>query len=175
MSLEQLVKIGVLGKARGLKGELFINSLFPDWNRLKANTKIYLSKNLDDSTQPALLEYCHWKGSRPVIKLQECKDRTKAEMLTGMSLWTEVAELSDANSEDPSYSDLIGFDVYDGVFQLGKTIAFDLNSPQVLLKVETPRLSILEIPFVKPLIKEVQKQQKRILMELPPGLLELNQ
>lgn len=99
-------------------------------------------------------------------------DRTAAEALRGTRLL--VADGADAD-EDEGWreEDLLGFEVVlvDGS-PLGTVSALHVRPVQDLLEVRTAGGEVL-VPFVEELVPEVDEDARRIVVDPPPGLLEL--
>ena len=100
-------------------------------------------------------------------------DRTAAEALRGTRLL--VAEQDEADDEGWREEDLLGFEVVlpDGS-RVGTVSALHVRPVQDLLEVRTDHGQVL-VPFVEELVPEVDEEQRRVVVDPPPGLLELGE
>jgi 16S rRNA processing protein RimM len=100
-------------------------------------------------------------------------DRTAAEALRGTRLL--VAEEDEDDDEGWREEDLLGFAVElpDGTL-VGTVAALHVRPVQDLLEVRTDHGQVL-VPFVEELVPEVDEQERRVVVDPPPGLLELGQ
>ncbi|MFX0537728.1 ribosome maturation factor RimM [Ornithinimicrobium sp. Y1847] len=99
-------------------------------------------------------------------------DRNAAEALRGTRLLVAEAEEPD-DDEGWREEDLLGFAVVlpDGS-AVGTIAALHLRDVQDLLEVQTPGGPVL-VPFVDDLVPEIDEDARRIVIDPPPGLLEL--
>ncbi len=101
-------------------------------------------------------------------------DRTAAEALRGTRLL--VADDGTEGDDDGwREEDLLGFEVVlpDGS-PVGTVSGLHLRPVQDLLEVRTARGEVL-VPFVEELVPEVDEEQRRVVVDPPPGLLELGE
>ena len=96
-----------------------------------------------------------------------------AETLRGTRLLVDDEQADEDEEEGWREEDLLGFDVVlvDGT-PLGSVSALHLRPVQDLLAVRTPRGEVL-VPFVEELVPEVDEDARRIVVDPPPGLVEL--
>ncbi len=101
-------------------------------------------------------------------------DRTAAEALRGTRLL--VGDDEDAGDDEAwREEELLGLAVVlpDGT-PLGTVTALHLRPAQDLLEVDTGRGTVL-VPFVEELVPEVDEENGRVVVDPPPGLLELGE
>lgn len=104
-------------------------------------------------------------------------DRTAAESLRGTRLL--VDDEAGVSDEDPDEGwreeDLLGFSVVltDGR-RVGEVIALHVRPVQDLLEVRTPAGTSL-VPFVEEIVPEVDEESRTVVLDPPPGLLELGE
>jgi 16S rRNA processing protein RimM len=111
-------------------------------------------------------------GESLVLKFRGIDTRTEAETLQGWYLCIEADERPPAPEGQVYLSDLIGCELValsDGR-RLGEVTGYlDLGGPLLLESGED-----LLIPYVPEICREVDTVAKRIVVELPDGLEELN-
>ncbi|GAA1168948.1 ribosome maturation factor RimM [Ornithinimicrobium humiphilum] len=100
-------------------------------------------------------------------------DRNAAEALRGTRLL--VAEEDESDDDAWREEDLLGFEVVlpDGS-PIGTVSGLHVRPVQDLLAVRTDRGEVL-VPFVDELVPEVDEEQRRVVVDPPPGLLELGE
>ena len=100
-------------------------------------------------------------------------DRTAAEALRGTRLLVPDEDAGD--DEAWREEELLGLAVVlpDGT-PLGTVTALHLRPAQDLLEVDTGSGSVL-VPFVEELVPEVDEENGRVVVDPPPGLLELGE
>ncbi|WP_122261501.1 ribosome maturation factor RimM [Ornithinimicrobium cerasi] len=101
-------------------------------------------------------------------------DRSAAEALRG-TLLLVADEPEDDPGEGWREEDLLGFAVVtpEGT-DLGTVSGLHLRPVQDLLEVRTPRGQVL-VPFVDELVPEIDEDARRVVVDPPPGLLELGE
>jgi 16S rRNA processing protein RimM len=107
------------------------------------------------------------------VDLAEVADRTAAEALRGAGLWIDPAQLAALPEGEYWAFQLIGCAVEDVEGRsLGRVREIAGNGAQDLLVVEGPNGEEHLIPAVRQWWREVDLAQRRIVVELPSGLLE---
>lgn len=171
----KFVNVGKVHSAQGLKGELFIwifsgEAYWSDhWQIL------YLAE--DKGTVPTreikiLKALPHEKqkkwGFR--VKLEGVTSRNLAEEIEKMSVLVPEAFLVSDDDEDIYLREVLGFRVIDETRgDVGEVTGFAGNAFQDLLIINNEKGSY-EVPFVEPLLIEIDKNNQTILMDIPQGL-----
>ena len=162
-------KIGIIGKAHGVKGELSIQIDDDVFDRVDAE---YLVLKLDGIFVPFFMEEYRFKSdSVALVKFEGVDTQERARELTGVEVYfpRELAE-QDENAE-LSYSALVGYTLIDD--NSGKpvgTIAYvDEQTINIMFELEDGRL----IPASEELITNVDTKKHQIEINLPEGILEL--
>lgn len=106
---------------------------------------------------------------RWVVALEGIVDRDAAEALRGSDVVIEADELPELDPDNYYIHDLVGCRVEDerGT-TLGEVVAV-LRGPQDLLEVELEGRRSL-VPMARDLLKEIDVQERRIVIEAPAGL-----
>ena len=162
-------KIGVIGKAHGIKGELSIQIDDDIFDRVDAE---YLVLKLDGIFVPFFMEEYRFKSDSVVlVKFEGVDTQERARELTGVEVYfpRELAE-QDENAE-LSYSALVGYTLIDD--NSGKsvgTIAYvDEQTINIMFELEDGRL----IPASEELIVDVDQKARTITLDIPEGILDL--
>lgn len=186
-------------RPQGRKGEVLAD-LFTDFpERFDGEPRIFLAKPefsgpASDARASTVIDYFLPVGKnsgRIVLHLAGIDSITQAETLAGMEVIVPAEERLEPE-EDASYiSDLLDCRVYDvpdspdqGPILIGTvddvhlpttpdgTRRLDEAAP--LLAVLSPAGNEILIPFVKAYLLSIDPEAKRILMRLPPGLVDVN-
>lgn len=125
-------------------------------------------------------------AGRIVLKLAGCDSISAAELLAQSELMVPVSERP-ALEEDTFYvSDLVGCALYDGERLAGEVVDVEFaTSPDGRVRLEdaAPLLvvqpagasddaELVLVPFVRAFLHSVDIEAKRVVMELPEGLLD---
>ena len=165
---EEVYKIGKLGKAHGIKGE--ISFLFDDdvFDRVDAD---YLVLDIDGILVPFFIEEYRFKSdTNALIKFEDIDTQERARELTGCDVYFPRA-LADSDEEGMSWAEIVGFDIVDANTgqTAGKIASVDDSTLNILFELEDGRL----IPASDELITDIDKESKTISIRIPEGLLEL--
>ena len=166
---QSVYKIGVIGKAHGVKGELSIQIDDDIFDRVDAE---YLVLKLDGIFVPFFMEEYRFKSdSVALVKFEGVDTQECARELTGVEVYfpRELAEQDE--SAELSYSALVGYTLIDD--NSGKpvgTIAYvDEQTINIMFELEDGRL----IPASEELIVDVDQQARTITLDIPDGILDL--
>ncbi|WP_338067699.1 ribosome maturation factor RimM [Actinobaculum suis] len=160
--------VGVIGAAKGLKGEvrLEVRTDAPE-KRLRIGNKL--------ETDPAefgpltVARTREYKGSLFVM-FEEVKNRNTAEELRGTRLVIESDE--DEPEDDAWYPhELVGLEALDPEgYELGIVAGLEHGVAQDLLLVREQDGRITRVPFVSEIVTEVDIDDNCVVMDPPPGL-----
>lgn len=165
---EEVYKIGKLGKAHGIKGE--ISFLFDDdvFDRVDAD---YLVLDIDGILVPFFIEEYRFKSdTNALIKFEDIDTQERARELTGCDVYFPRA-LADSDEEGMSWAEIVGFGIVDANTgqTAGKIASVDDSTLNILFELEDGRL----IPASEELITDIDKENRTITIDIPEGLLEL--
>jgi 16S rRNA processing protein RimM len=168
------VDVGWVSDAHSLKGEIFI--------RLKAKRADYL----EDLTEVRLVDASGNKislftiiSASPhkdglIVSLEGITTRTQAEALKQRRVQIDAQYLVAPVGERMYLREMLGFSVTDLTLGLvGQISGFSSNGPQDLLVIENTKGQKFEVPLVDDFIVEWRPNTKALIMDLPPGLIEV--
>ena len=165
---EDTYKIGRLGKAHGVRGE--ISFLFDDdvFDRVDAD---YLILDIDGILVPFFMEEYRFKTDHnALVKFDGIDNVERARELTGCDVYFP-RELSDSEEGDITWAELVGYTLTDA--QTGQSVGTiaDVNDTtlNVLFELEDGKL----IPASEELIDDIDTINHQIKINLPEGILEL--
>lgn len=165
---EEVYKIGRIGKAHGVKGE--VTFLFDDdvFDRVDAE---YLILEVDGILVPFFMEEYRFRSDNTaLVKFENVDTQERARELTNSDVFF-LRSQAEAGDEELTYTFLVGFSIIDN--QSGKTIGtiagIDDSTINILFELEDGTL----IPASDELITDIDKDNKTITIALPEGILEL--
>ena len=175
MFAEDSYKLGYLHKTYGIKGELIIrtNLEFSDQTIIKWES-VFIE--IDGILVPFFIEQIKRKSDIELsIKLEDIDDEIKAKDYLCLDLYIDKKNIPKQNNETPFF-DWLGSRLIDKTNGEVGTITEILNYPgQDMLKIETTENQEIIIPAIKDWLVSIDKESKRIIVDLPEGLLDLNQ
>ncbi|GGK62579.1 ribosome maturation factor RimM [Ornithinimicrobium pekingense] len=161
-----------VGKPHGLRGEVTVQVHTDDPERRFVPGAVFPTEPSERG--PLTLRSVRVHQGTYLLAFDGRPDRTAAEALRGTRL---LVTDDDPDVDDDGWreEDLLGFEVVlpDGS-PLGTVSALHLRPVQDLLEVRTVRGEVL-VPFVEELVPEVDEEQRRVVVDPPPGLLELGE
>lgn len=165
---EEVYKIGRLGKAHGIRGE--VSFLFDDdvFDRVDAD---YLILDIDGILVPFFIEEYRFKNdANALVKFDGIDTLERAKELTGCEVYFP-RELSDEDAEHISWSEIIGYELVDAESGtvVGTITSVDDTTINTLFELEDGRL----IPASEELITHIDTKKRQIEIKLPEGILEL--
>ena len=165
---EDVYKIGRLGKAHGVKGE--VSFQFDD-DIFDTTDADYLILDIDGILVPFFMEEYRFRNdSLALVKFCEVDTQQRASELTGCDVYFPRS-VADEDGDAPSLAMLVGFnivDAFDGKV-VGKIAAIDDSTQNVLFELEDGTL----IPASDELITNIDTNRQQIIMNIPQGLLEI--
>jgi 16S rRNA processing protein RimM len=163
----QWVTVAVLGKPRGNRGELTAEQFSSNPERYAALKRVYLF----GSGKVAEVEEAWFHEGILIFKFAGIDTISDAEALRGVEVRIPLADRTALAEGEYFQSDLIGCEVLErGTGRsLGRVTDFK-EAGSGLLVLESGAL----IPFARSICGEIDPAEKRIVVDLPEGLKELN-
>ena len=165
---EEVYKIGRLGKAHGVKGEVSFQFDDDIFDRVDAD---YLVLDIDGILVPFFMEEYRFRSDTIcLVKFKSVDTQQRAQELTGCDVFFPRA-LAEEGDEMPSLSMLVGFEIVNNANgeNVGRIAAIDDSTANILFELEDGTL----IPASDDLIEEIDAEQQQIKMNIPEGLLAL--
>lgn len=169
---EEVYKIGRIGKAHGVKGEVTIQLTDDVFDRVDAD---YLVLDIDGILVPFFIEEYRFRTDTLVLmKFDGIDTQERARELTGCDVFFPHA-LSDADSTEVSLAQLPNMTLVDAATgqEVGTIRSIDDSTMNILFEVEAADGTELLIPAAEDLIEKVDIERKRVVMRVPEGLLEI--
>ena len=176
--MSQSTVIARIGKPHGLLGEVTVQ-LHTDEpeRRLAVGTVIDTEATSGTGVPPALtVRSTRVHNGVWLVGFEEIPDRTGAESLRGTRLVVDAADVHPAADEDDVFTEeqLRGLAVVDPAGTvLGEVGGLELGAAQDRLVILLPDGREAQVPFVAALVPEVDLEAGRVVVDAPPGLLDL--
>ena len=121
-------------------------------------------------------EYRFRSDSTALVKLEGVDSAERARMFTNIEVYFPVKHAEEAEDGELSWNFFIGFrmeDIHHGL--LGEVIDVDTTTVNTLFVVEGAEEEELLVPAQEEFIVGIDQKQKLITVELPEGLLNLEE
>ena len=172
---DKWMSIGEIVAPHGLKGDIRIkpSSDFPE--RFTNPGKRWIQKTNELPTEIILMKGKLIPGkSIYVISIEGVSSRSAAEKIIGWNLVIPIDSRPELSNDEYHYFDLIGLEVRRG----GKKVLIGhvtdlIKGGNDILEIELMEGKKVLVPFVKEIVPEIEIKEKWLLINPPPGLLEL--
>lgn len=170
---EDVYKIGVFNKPHGIHGELSFTFSDDIFDRGEAE---YLICLLDGIMVPFFLEEYRFRSdSTALVKLDGIDTAERARMFTNIEVYFPAEHAGDSEPDEQSWDFFVGFrieDVQHG--ELGEVTEVDTTTINTLFVVDYNGEELL-IPAQEDFIVDIDRELKVIIVDLPEGLLSLEE
>ena len=162
------IAVALLGKTRGIRGEITALRLSPKPERFKGLEEVFLFGN----GERVEVENTWFHQETLIFKFRGVDTISDAERLYGAEVRVPIEQRIALEPGEFFQSDLIGCEVIDrrSGQSLGRVSAWQDGGGSGLLVVGEGLL----IPFVRAICVEISPAARRIAVELPEGLKDLN-
>lgn len=172
---EEVYKIGLFNKPHGIHGELqftFTDDIFD-----RVDDCDYLVCLLDGIYVPFFMEEYRFRSdSTALVKLEGVDTAERARMFTNVEVYFPVKHAEEAEEGELTWNFFIGFQMKDvNHGNLGEVVDVDTATINTLFVVEREDGEELLVPAQEEFIVEINQQQRVITVELPDGLLHLEE
>jgi len=169
--MTEYFKIGKLVSAFGLKGELILKHNLGKKTSLKGLTALFI-EDKKESFIPWFIQLLKIKSDDEIYtKLEGIDTREQAIKLTQKEVWLPEADFKKFSAKS-SPINLLGYDILEEEKLLGKILEVIEQPHQLLCRIEMNSKEVL-IPLHEETIKKIDRKKKQVIVELPPGLLEI--
>jgi len=170
MAEHAFIHIGTFVRAHGLKGELCV-----EWHADSPlrSMRLYLQVG-GETPRPVRVMAVRMHKGRPLALLEGVCDRTEAETLRGARLLLPEDELPEAAEDEIYLYQLPGLEV---MHENGRTIGHidhvEFAGGQEIWAIRTAGDREILFPAVASFVSSVDLAKGRVVIEPPPGLLEI--
>jgi 16S rRNA processing protein RimM len=182
---EDLILVGTIERPHGLRGEVVVNPFtdFPD-ARFVPGARFVAGRGTAgppaDTSQALRIEDVRWHNDRPLVRFAGVDDVLAAEGLRGRSLWIAAASRPALEPGLFYETDLVGCQVETEAGEpVGPVARVDGVPGASVLVVATPggpdrAAGEVLVPLAEPICRVIDPVARRIVIDPPAGLLDLN-
>lgn len=170
LRLENCVRIGYFQRTHGIEGTLVLD-FSPEWGPSLASTTILILEINGLPVPWFIAEYGIriTSANTALVDLEWIEDDASAQKLCGLKVFLEKKEVIPAG-KDQNYGTYEGFTIVDEQDEpVGLIIAENDYSGNFVFSVKTKKGTIL-VPYHPDLLIKADARQKKLTMQLPPGL-----
>lgn len=175
---QEISSIGIVNKTHGVKGEL---SVTLDLDSTIIENEKFVICNIDGIYVPFFIDSFRPKGNCScLIKFENFNTDTDAKFLVDKEIYqlkSNICKYSDNDDlENGGYADdFIDYEIFDSDYgYIGKIIDIEVSTENNLFIVEDSDNHITYIPITDDFITDIDDNQLKITMNLPEGLINLN-
>ncbi len=170
-------KVGIVSDAHGIRGEVYVIVFSGDISWIEKMTEIILVSQPTETRSTHKIKKIKAFKKGFIVSFHGIIDRNQAEELKKYEVWIDKNLLVSNDGEQPFLNELIHFEVIDIKLGLiGKVIQFSSNGQQDLLVLDkSVNNQNIEIPFIKQFVSQVDYASKKIMTDLPEGLIQINE
>jgi 16S rRNA processing protein RimM len=166
------VPVGRIGRAVGVRGEVTVSVLTDE-----AERRFAIGSTLSDAVTGRIftVESFRWQGNRLIVAFQGVSDRSAAQVLAGTEVQARIDPADRAHGEDEFYDrHLVGLSVVTVSGEVVGRVTGVMHLPgQDILQVNSPGGRLTLIPFVESIVPRVDIDGGQMVVNPPPGLLDL--
>jgi 16S rRNA processing protein RimM len=172
MTTDDLLLVGRIARAHGNRGQVIVN---PETDFAEDRFQVGRILLVGAAAQPRRITAVRFHQGRPVMALEGVETMTDAEGLAGADLKVPQRELGPLPAQTFYHHDLVGSEVQDVQGRsIGTVTAVNGPLDRSQLVIAGARGEVL-VPLVAHICVEVDPAHKRIVVDPPEGLLELNE
>ena len=170
---ETHVMLGIAARPHGIRGELKVHPHSGDPNDFLGLRRLLL-RTATGRERDVEVSGSRVQGHQAVLTLDGVGSREDAQALTGMEVWASKADLPELDQGQHYWHQLEGMLVLarDGS-EIGRVDSLMATGASDLLVVRQGRREVL-IPMVDGIVVAVDDHKRQVIVDPPPGLLELN-
>ena len=172
-----LLPIGKVRRAHGIRGALEIFLYSRAYEGIHSLEKIFLAQPGEGGQEAKPFEIKRVrkkKEGRVIVELDGLQDRTSAERYKGCELLCKDCDLPPLDQDEFYWFEVEGFLVVDLEGQpLGHVKGCMATKGHDLLVCQGEKGEFL-VPVVRAILKEIRRKERAIVIDPPPGLLEVN-
>jgi 16S rRNA processing protein RimM len=167
--------VGTVRKPHGVKGELQVAL---DTDRPRQVFRVGRSLELGDPSGRPIGRRVTVQRTRPfkeglLVTLAESADRNAADELRGVTFLIPMDEAAPASDDEVPYHLLIGSAVLVDEERIGTVRdIYEIGGVEVL-SIRRDRGAELLVPFVKEMVRGVDRERREVVIDPPDGLLDL--
>ena len=171
MTAHAFIHLGTIARAHGLKGELCV-----EWHADSPlrSMRLYLQVGVD-TPRPVRIVAVRMHKGRPLASIEGVRDRTEAEKLRGAKLLLPENERPETVGEELYLYQLPGLEVvlHESGSLIGHIDHVEFPGGQEIWVIRTAGGREVLFPAVEDFVLSVSLAEGRVVIDPPPGLLEI--
>jgi len=169
---EDFILIGKVLKPHGIKGDLRVRYFNPDLSFFLNYRHIYLKDNKRGILRRFEVREVNIREKAIIISLEGIRDRDAAQRWAGSEVLIHRQDLPPLEEDEYYWEDIIGLKVYsvEGEY-LGEVVNILPTGSNDVYEVRGPKGEMM-LPAVSDVIKQIDLEGGRILVDIPGGLSE---
>ncbi len=166
------VLLGKVTRAHGIRGEIRIHPYSGEPENFRNYRTLYLSLEGSSGRRPFVSERARVQGRQALVRLKGCTSRDQAELLVGCEVWLRSEDLPTLDEDEYYLHEMQGRRaVTRQGDEIGVVTGIMATGAHEILVVRHGTREHL-IPLVAEFLVRIEKE--RVVLDLPPGLLEIN-
>ncbi|HCQ14437.1 ribosome maturation factor RimM [Flavobacterium sp.] len=172
MRKEDCFYLGKIAKKFSFKGEvlIYLDTDEPELYENMESIFVEFNKNLI----PYFIENSSLhKNDFLRVKFEDVDNEEQADEIIGSEVYLPISMLPKLEGNKFYFHEVIGFEIEDkrlGVF--GKIVSINDSSAQPLFEVVNGSVEIL-VPMIDQFLVKIDRENKKVIMDLPEGLVEM--
>ena len=172
MRKEDCFYLGKIAKKFSFKGEvlIYLDTDEPELYENMESVFVEFNKNL----VPYFIESSSLhKNDFLRVQFEDVDTEAEADTLIGCGIYLPLSMLPKLEGNQFYFHEVIGFDIEDkrlGVF--GKIVSINDSTAQPLFEVVNGSVEIL-VPMIDQFLVKIDRENKKVIMDLPEGLVEM--
>jgi 16S rRNA processing protein RimM len=172
MRKEDCFYLGKIAKKFSFKGEvlIYLDTDEPELYEDMESVFVEYNKNL----VPFFIENSNLhKGDFLRVKFEDVDNEAEADSIIGCEIYLPLNMLPKLEGNKFYFHEVVGFEIEDqrlGIF--GKIVSINDTSAQPLFEVINGNVEIL-VPMIDQFLVKIDRENKKVIMDLPEGLVEM--
>ncbi|HOD09735.1 MAG TPA: ribosome maturation factor RimM [Flavobacterium sp.] len=172
MRKEDCFYLGKIAKKFSFKGEvlIYLDTDEPELYENMESVFVEYNKNL----VPFFIENSSFhKNDFLRVKFEDVDNEAEADAILNHEIYLPVSMLPKLEGNKFYFHEVIGFEIEDkrlGIF--GKIVSINDSSAQPLFEVINGNVEIL-VPMIDQFLVKIDRENKKVIMDLPEGLVEM--
>ena len=169
------IAIGIIRKAHGVRGEASVEPWTDDLDRFEDVQAVTLVSPDDAKTRQTTIETFRIHAGRVLVKFAGIDSPEEVQLLHNWTLEIPEEEARELGEDEYYLHDLPGLTLVDAEGrERGVVVDVYEGGGGLLLNVKRPDGKEFELPFAADLCTEIDLQAKKIVVNLPEGLDDLD-
>lgn len=165
------IRVGKILSAHGIRGEVSVLPLTDNPNRFKKLNRVFLF-NDEIEKQSLHIKTVRFNKKDILLTFEEINTRNEAEALKHYYLCIEKSERMQLPQNTYFIDDLIGINVFENEKFLGSIVEVLQPGSNDVYVLESDVYPNLCIPAIKSVVLSVDIEDKKMLVQLPKGLVD---